>query len=263
MSFTTPPPGLISTATWEKIEADCRQALSEHLTARRVVDFDGPRGLDTAAINLGRVQPKDLGPGVVGGLREVLPLVEARVPFVLSRVELDAAARGAPAFDTDPAVRAVQRLAELEDRTVFHGLASAGIQGMAEASTYPALSLGDDPLKYADVVARALLTLDDRTIAGPYALVLGSSHYRRLAAVITTYPPFEHLRHLLGGPVLHSRVLEGGLVISLRGGDFQLSVGQDASLGYVQHDADSIELFAVESFTFLVLTPEAVVRLAD
>jgi uncharacterized linocin/CFP29 family protein len=247
-------------AAWETLESDARDALKEQLVARRIVDFDGPYGLGRAAVNLGSLSPLDLGPDVSAGLREVQPLFEVRVPFVVSRRAVDDAARGAPDFDTTAAVEAARRLAEIEDRAVFHGLSPAGIRGLAESSPHPALSLGEDPLGFADVITRGLMALDDAGVAGPYALVLGSTPYRRLAAGSGTYPPLKHLTTLVSGPVLRSRTLDGGLLVSLRGGDFRLTVGQDAAIGYRRDDAERIELFFVESFTFLVLSPEAAVR---
>ena len=251
----------IADAAWEAIESDSREALKEQLVARRLVDFDGPHGLGRAAVNLGSLSPIDLGRGVSAGLREVQPLFEVRVPFVVSRRAVDDAARGAPDFDTSAAVDAARKLAEVEDRAVFHGLPAAGIRGLAESSAHPALALGEDPLGFADVVTRGLMALDDAGVAGPYALVLGSTPYRRLAAVSAIYPPLKHLATLISGPVLRSRSLEGGLLVSLRGGDFRLTVGQDAAIGYRRDDGDRVELFFVESFTFLVLGAEAVVRL--
>jgi uncharacterized linocin/CFP29 family protein len=55
--------------------------------------------------------------------------------------------------------------------------------------------------------------------------------------------------------------MEGAVVLSLRGGDFQLSVGQDFSIGYLNHSADTVRLYIQESFTFRVNTPEAAVAL--
>ncbi len=248
-------------AAWEALESASREALKEQLVARRIVDFDGPYGLARAAVNLGSLAPVDLGPGVSAGLREVQPLFEVRVPFVVSRRAVDDAARGAPDFDTSAAVEAARKLAEIEDRAVFHGLDAAGMRGIAESSPHPALALGEDPLGFADVVARGLMALDDAGVAGPYALVLGSGPYRRLAAVSAIYPPLKHLSTLVSGPVLRSRTLDGGLLVSLRGGDFRLTVGQDAAMGYRRDDGDKVELFFVESFTFLALGPEAAVRL--
>ena len=55
--------------------------------------------------------------------------------------------------------------------------------------------------------------------------------------------------------------LEGGLVVSTRGGDFELSVGQDFSIGYLEHNLETVRLYIEESFTFLVLTQQAGVPL--
>jgi uncharacterized linocin/CFP29 family protein len=248
-------------AAWEKLESDAREALKEHLTARRVVDFDGPHGPGLAALNLGSLEPVDLGTGVTAGLRRVQPLFELRVPFVLSRSALDDAARGAPDFDTSMVVEAARRVAEFEDRAVFHGLGPAEIGGIAAVSPHTPLSLGADPLGFADVVTRGLMALDDAGVSGPYALLLGSTQYRLAAGVTSTYPQLKHLTNLVSGPVLRARVLDGGLIVSQRGGDFRLTVGQDVAIGYRRDDVERIELFFVESFTFLVQSPEAVVRL--
>ncbi len=51
-------------------------------------------------------------------------------------------------------------------------------------------------------------------------------------------------------------------MISTRGDDFELTIGQDVSIGYLDHDADQVRLYLEGSFTFTVLTPEAAVYLA-
>jgi len=51
------------------------------------------------------------------------------------------------------------------------------------------------------------------------------------------------------------------LVMSQRGGDFRLTVGQDASIAYRSHDAESVALELQESLTFEVTGPEAAVAL--
>lgn len=247
-------------AAWQKLDADACDALKEHLTARRVIDFDGPYGPELAAVNLGTITPVDLGAELRAGVRQVQPLFEVRVPFVLSRRALDDAARGAPDFDTSAAVEAARRLAVLEDRAVFHGLSAAGIRGLAEVTPHPMIALGDDPLAYADVVTRGMAALDDAGVSGPYVLLLGSMPYRRVAATSQAYPPLRHLTNLVGGPVLRAPTLDGGLLLSQRGGDFRLTVGQDVAIGYHRDDGERIELFFIESFTFLALSPEAAVH---
>ena len=55
--------------------------------------------------------------------------------------------------------------------------------------------------------------------------------------------------------------VEGAVVLSLRGGDFLFESGQDLSIGYDSHDAEVVELYLEESFSFRVATPEAAVAL--
>jgi uncharacterized linocin/CFP29 family protein len=252
----------IAPEAWTALEADTRETLKQHLVGRRVVDFDGPHGLGFAALNLGSIEPKEVAPGITGGTRAVLPLLEVRVPFELSRAVLDDRERGAPELSDDPALDAARRLAELEDRAIFHGLASAQVRGLLAASSQAKIPIGTDARGCIDAVTRALLALDEAAVDGPYAVVLGHAAYRRVAAS-PEYPPLRQLRELVGESVLRSRVLEGGLVVSLRGGDFQLTVGQDADIGYASHDAERVSLYLVESFTFLVSSPEAVVGLEE
>lgn len=51
-------------------------------------------------------------------------------------------------------------------------------------------------------------------------------------------------------------------MLSLRGGDFELTVGQDFSIGYLSHSATTVDLYVQESFTFRTLTTEAAVALS-
>jgi uncharacterized linocin/CFP29 family protein len=250
----------IAPEAWTALEDGARETLKQHLVGRRIVDFDGPHGLGFAALNLGAVEPCEIAPGITGGTRDVLPLLEVRVPFELSRRVLDDRERGAPELADDPARDAARRLAELEDRAIFHGLESARIRGLLAASSQPRIPIGGDALGCIDAVTRALLALDEAAVDGPYAVVLGHEAYRRLAAG-PEYPPLQKLRELVGDRVLRSRGLTGGLVVSLRGGDFRLTVGQDADVGYASHDAERVSLYLIESFTFLVSSPEAIVGL--
>jgi len=50
--------------------------------------------------------------------------------------------------------------------------------------------------------------------------------------------------------------------VSRRGGDYELRLGQDLSIGYLTHDADHVELYFTESFTFAVYTAEASVAIS-
>jgi uncharacterized linocin/CFP29 family protein len=100
------------------------------------------------------------------------------------------------------------------------------------------------------------------SVDGPYAIALGPRCYTGLTRTRDAgYPVIEHVRRLLDGPIVWAPTADGALILSLRGGDFQLSVGQDFSIGYLEHTAASVWLYLQESFTFRVNTPEASIPL--
>jgi uncharacterized linocin/CFP29 family protein len=55
--------------------------------------------------------------------------------------------------------------------------------------------------------------------------------------------------------------VDGAVVLSQRGGDFDLTVGQDASIAYRSHDAGTVTLELQETAVFVPTSPEAAVAL--
>ena len=253
----------INDTAWKTIESDAIAALTANLSGRYATDFDGPHGYQLSSVNIGRLaphEPPDQG-GVSVGIRRVQPLIEVRSGFRLPIAEVDDAARGADDLDTEPLIDAARRLAAFEERAIYYGLPAAGIAGLMSADAHPHVSIGEQPGAYPESVARALLKLAEGGVNGPYVLVLESQIYRALAGDVSAYPPLPRIEKLLGGPVLHSPVLKGGLVLSRRGGDYRVTVGQDFAIGYEAHDANYVDLYLMETFTFRLLSPDAVVRL--
>ncbi|HXC28773.1 MAG TPA: family 1 encapsulin nanocompartment shell protein [Stellaceae bacterium] len=255
----------ISTSGWQEIEKEATRTLKTTLAARRLVDFDGPQGWGASAVGLGRSEgiasPTDKG-GIRARLRRVLPLVELRVPFEMSLAELDDAERGAKDVDTDPVIAAARAIAIAEDRAVFHGFAAAGIRGICEAQAKHGLPIGDDYALFPEVVTAALNRLRDEGVDGPYAIALGETCYKGLTETTHGgYPVLDHVRHLVDGPLVWAPGLDGSLVMSMRGDDFQLTVGEDFSVGYLGHDNEKVRLYIEETFTFWNLSPQAAIPL--
>jgi uncharacterized linocin/CFP29 family protein len=71
----------------------------------------------------------------------------------------------------------------------------------------------------------------------------------------------QHVERLLDGPVIWAPGVNGAVVLSLRGGDFELTVGRDLSVGYRGHSANTVEFYIEESLSFRVLAKEAAVPL--
>ncbi len=255
----------VSDEAWAQIEAEAKRTLKATLAARKLIDFSGPLGWDASAVGIGRTSPLKSAPekGVEARLRKAQPLVELRAPFEMSREELEAVARGAKDVNLDPVRDAARAAAHAEDRTVFHGYAEAGIRGIAEAGASSKCAISEDYAAYPGVVAEAVHKLRGAGVDGPYAIALGPRCYTGLTkTTISGFPVIEHVRKLLDGPIIWAPAVDGAVVLSVRGGDFELVVGQDFSIGYLDHTATVVRLYLQESFTFRVLTPEAGVPLA-
>jgi uncharacterized linocin/CFP29 family protein len=247
----------ITETGWKAIEEDAKPRLTTYLAARKLVDFHGPAGWSHSATELGRATPVD-GPaeGVTAVQRRVLPLVELRTPFAVSRAELLDADRGADDVEFPELDEAAERIAVAENVAVFSGYPGAGFVGIAEKSAHPPVSLGGDVGSYPARISEAVNRLLGAGIAvspKAYVEILETSEAGDLL--------MEHLGQILGGPVVRTPGLTGAVVVSLRGGDFAIDCGQDISIGYLDHDETDVRLYFEESFSFRVIEPDAAVVL--
>jgi uncharacterized linocin/CFP29 family protein len=252
----------ISAPAWKEIDQEAKRTLKTMLAARRIVDFVGPKGYETSAVETGRTATIAAPPKatVEAHLRQVQPLIEIRAPFEVARSEIEAINRGAKDPDLDSVIAAARKIAIAEDIAIFHGYPAANIHGICESKTGAALALGDDYESYPTMVSNALNILRDAGVDGPYAMVLSEPCYAGLTETTKAgYPTLEHVQRIVDGPIIWTPGLTGAVVVSLRGGDFELVVGRDFSIGYLAHDAKKVELYIEESFTFRLLSPQAAV----
>jgi uncharacterized linocin/CFP29 family protein len=249
---------------WERIEKEARRVLRLNLAGRRLVDVDGPHGWKHAAVNLGSLRLLDDQPAeeVHAGMRELQPLVEVRTPIRLDMMELDSIARGNDAPDLAPVVEAAERIAHVEDGAIFNGYGDAGIRGIVEATPHKPIDVPKKADAWPRVAVEAGEVLRAAGIDGPYALALGPRAYREVSrAAEDGYPIRRRVEQVVEGPLVWAPAVDGAVMLSRAGGDFQLTIGQDVSLGYADHDRDTVELYFAGSFTFRVLEPAAAVEL--
>jgi uncharacterized linocin/CFP29 family protein len=253
----------ISESAWASIEEEARRTFKINLAGRRVVDVEGPGGLTLAAVGTGHLGDAEAaGEGVTARVRRSMPLIEMRAPFTLDRRDIDDVERGAQDSDWQPVKDAARKIAFAEDRAVLEGYAAAGIRGIRESSPNPRLTLPADVTDYPDVVSQAVTSLREAGVAGPYALLLSAAAYTAVnESSEDGYPIRRRLDQVIDGEIVWAPAIDGAFVLSTRGGDYQLALGQDLSLGYLSHDATSVELYFQESMTFLVYTDEASVAI--
>jgi uncharacterized linocin/CFP29 family protein len=253
----------ITEEAWKEIDLQASRTLKGNLSGRGLVDFSGPHGWTMAAVNLGSVVTGDPVHGVSWGRRDTLNLIELRAPFSLNLSDLDNVSRGGKAPDLKALIAAAHSVALLEDGAIYNGFGKAGIKGMGEASTHTPILLQPDILDaFTESVEAGVLAIQRSGIEGPYALVLGTTPYTALSVGDPkAYPLRKRIECIATGGVFWSPALQGGIVLTRRGGDFEMTVGEDLSIGYLSHDKECVELYLTESFTFRVLEPAAAVEL--
>jgi uncharacterized linocin/CFP29 family protein len=253
----------ISEMAWSQIEEETSRTLKRYLAGRRVVDLQGPSGSMLAAVGTGHLRsvaaPED---SIITRQREVKAIVEVRVPFELDRQQIDDVERGANDSDWQPAKDAARKIAFTEDRAIFEGYPAADIVGIRQGTSNPVMTLPADVRQLPDAIAGALSQLRLAGVNGPYSVLLGAEAYTTLAESSDNgYPILQHIRRLVESDLIWTPAIEGAVVLTTRGGDFDLHLGQDFSIGYLSHTDTAVRLYLQETFTFLLLTTEAAVSL--
>ena len=248
------------------VDQEAARVLKLNLAGRRIVDFKGPHGWELAAVNTGRLQILPPAPNskVHVAIRQAQPLIEVRVPIKLPIMELDSIGRGAANPELGPVVEAAEQVADAEDAAIFNGFAPAGIVGIIPASPHPPHKLPADVTELPATILAARETLRQAGISGPYALVLDTATYAAvLGASDEGHPLAKRItQQVIDGPLVRASAIKGGVLLSVRGGDFELTVGQDLAIGYADRDRETVELYLTESFTFRVLEAGAAVPLS-
>jgi uncharacterized linocin/CFP29 family protein len=253
----------ISDGAWAQIEEEAARTLKRYLAGRRVVDVKEPAGSMLSAIGTGHIKKIDPpGDGIIARQRQVKALVELRVPFELERQAIDDVERGANDSDWQALKDAAKCIAFAEDRAIFEGYAAANIEGIRQGTSNAIMTLPSDVIHYPDAIAEALSQLRLVGVNGPYSVVLGADAYTALSeASDHGYPVIQHIQRLVNEEIIWAAAIAGAFVMTTRGGDFDLHIGQDVSIGYFGHTDTIVNLYLQETLTFLLLTAEAAVAL--
>ena len=125
------------------------------------------------------------------------------------------------------------------------------------------MTLPSDVREYPEAFAQGLSRLRLVGVNGPYAVLLDADVYTALAETSDHgYPVLEHVKRLFDDKIIWAPAVHGAFVLTTRGGDFDLHIGQDVSIGYLNHTDATVALYLQETFTFLMLTAEAAIAMA-
>ena len=254
----------ISPQGWSEIDSVAKKALTANLSGREFVDVDGPHGLDYASVPLGRLTmpEKQEAASVRYGVHQVLPLVETRSDFSLSIWELDNIERGAKDLNLDAVINCSREIAAFEENAIYNGFAPGFIIGLEQSVKSQRIQISLEINAVVDAVSKAQEQMQKDGVDGPANLVVGPPLWEFIAHCVPGGTLRSTIENENGGHVIYAEYLKDALLVSTRGGDAELTVGQDYVIGYHSHTANEISLFITESFTFRVLAPEALVGFA-
>jgi uncharacterized linocin/CFP29 family protein len=254
----------ITDEAWAEINDQAKKTLYSTLTARKFVDVVGPKGWNYAASSLGRLNLPTNQPssGVRYGIYQVQPLIEMRIPFELEIRELDNVIRGAKDIELQSLIEAAQKIALFEEKAIYDGFEEGNIIGIAESFKHKPISATDSPSGFLEAIFKGVTALTEASVSGPYALVVNPDIWAMMSGSTQGYPLRRRVEEIIGGEMIPCPSIRDAFLISLRGGDLELVIGQDFSIGYEAHDGQKVRLFLTESFTFRVLDPDVMVPLS-
>jgi len=224
---------------------------------------DGPNGWEHTVNTIGRLNISGKNkPGEVNyGVFNVQPLTESRVEFELDIWELDNVDRGAKDINFDALDEAAKKIAQFEEEAVYKGFKGGGITGLSETAENSVNLDTSSSGAILNTVSQTVTTLNSKAVGGPYTLIAGPKLWTALNTNSEGYPLRDRIQKILGGNIIYNPGNLGNFVVSTQGGDFELTIGQDLSIGYMSHTSTSVKLFLTETFTFRVIAPEAAVVL--
>lgn len=245
---------------WQEIDQRAVDVLKTHLSARKVVRVQGPQGWNYTSIPEGRLTILDGDKnGVKAGQYQVKPLVETRISFTLSRWEMDNIIRGARDVKLDALEEAMEKMALFEEDAIYNGYEPGGIKGILGSAEQESRVFGETGSEIMDALSKAVLLMKEAYQEAPFTLVVGEEGWKRVNTEVQGYPLIKRIKDIIGGEVVFSSVVEGALLVPYDHEDLELVIGGDFSIGYESHDAEKVNLFVAESFTFRVLDPAIVV----
>ncbi|MCD8566904.1 MAG: bacteriocin family protein, partial [Geovibrio sp.] len=135
----------------------------------------------------------------------------------------------------------------------------SGIVGLNQLTAKSKIAMTLDKDSIVDAVSEAQTRMMKEGITGGANLVVSPALWKYLARLFPGGTLGDLIKQQIKGSVVYSEAVDGALLVADREGDLELTVGQDFAVGYHNHDSEKVHLFLTESFTFRVITPEAVV----
>lgn len=254
----------INGEAWKQIDEQAIATLRANLSARRFVDVKGPYGWEHSCVYEGRLGGYQKEGEVGYASRKCQRLVETRTEFELDITELHNIERGCDDPDLVPVEIAARNAAAFEDGIVYKGLEKVDMKGLAGSNELPELNLPtDDAEKFLRAITDVTYTMaTTHSMEGPFALVGGKKLRDALGKIVSGRTWFDVVeKNSDVDEYIFTPSYDGAFLVSKRGGDFELTLGGDFTIGFVGVEGDKLKFFLAESLAFRIIEPRAFVPL--
>lgn len=246
---------------WSLLDSVVIEAAKSVLTARRILDIEGPYGLGLKQIPL---EDNQISEGdVVLAASKSLPVSLISTGFKLSARDIASYLKSGLALDLSGVAKAAQAVASAEDIIVFEGNKALGVDGLLSTSGTQSVELTNWETvgNAASDVIKAVTKLDEKGFHGPYIMAVSPALYNILFRLYPQGGPseMEHISSIIGSLVIKAPSLKSGGIVLASGKQFaSIVIGQDIATGFVGPAGSGYEFKISESIAPRIKVPAAV-----
>ena len=244
-----------------KLDQVVASVAKSQLSARRLLDIEGPYGLGLKSVPLGDAVVSE---GDVTLLSSpVLPVPLIQTEFCLSARDLANYEETGFSLDTESVAHAAIAAAAAEDALLFEGSKKLGISGIMTIDGAQSVKLGkweEVGASATDVIA-AITALDKAEFHGPYLMALAPELYNMLYRLLPQgfQTEMQYVESIVGSKIIKAPGIKKGGVVLAEGKQFaSIVIGQDMSVGFVGPQGPDLEFKIVESIAPRIRVPASI-----
>lgn len=246
---------------FDKLDDVVASVAKAQLSARRLLDIEGPYGLALKSVPLNDAVVSDGDVQVLSSQALPVPLIQTS--FCLSARDLANYEETGLALDTEAVARAAISAARAEDTLLFEGSKQLGLSGVLTADGSLSVPLGnwDEPGPAGSDTIAALTALDKAGFHGPYMMALAPELYNKLYRLLPQgfQTEMQYLESIVGSKIIKAPGIKSGGVVLAEGKQFaSIVIGQDMSVGYIGPQEADFEFKIVESIAPRIRVPAAI-----
>lgn len=246
---------------WSKLDEVVVRVASSMLSGRRLLDIEGPYGLELKSVPLQDAVVAQNDVTVMSSSVLPIPLIEC--VFTLTPRDLATYEESGFEMDTEAIAKAAITTAHAEDSLIFEGNGKLGIKGLLNAEGVQSVKMGDWNTigTAANDVISGIGALDAAGFHGPYQLALAPDMYNLLYRL---YPQGyqvekQHVESIIGSSVIKAPGIKKGGVLMASGKQYaSIVIGQDLAVGFIGPEDTQLKFKITESLVPRIRVPASI-----